>query len=570
MKSLLCALFTAACFAATVRPVLGIVDPRSTPNNRFGIHIISEEDLEDAAALVNSAGGGWGYVTIVIREDDRNVEKWQRIFDRMRELKLIPLLRLATKAQDGGWAKPREEDIDSWVSFLSSLNWVVKNRYVILFNEPNHAKEWGGSLDPEEYARFTRFFHDALKKRSEDFFVLPAGFDAAATNGPETMTPEAYWLKMRQEDPTVFSLFDGWTSHAYPNPNFSGSLNQKGKTSLQGYRWEIGWLKRYGLKSDIPVIITETGWIHREGKVKDPSAHSADTVAALFKQAYQSIWLDSQIIAVTPFVLRYPEEPFDHFSWMKEDSEKYQQYDEVKAIPKTNGEPPQVHSGIFLPPSLPEELVVDSDYTFTIRLKNIGQSIWNRDDFSLKVENSEKTANIFVGHIPETDPFRIGEVEVRIRTPKETGNLTLTIELLHKGKPFGETREHKITILPPPSIILKADLWIKPKTSAGDFTLLIYDEGKLVKKIEPFSIKNGVGTVSELHDVIPEKVYRFVLTKPYYLPRQMYAYLSQETTTVEFKRLLPLDFNSDGTLTLRDIVSFFRYPQQSLRLLSPF
>src|SRR3990172_8242040 len=196
--------------------------------------------------------------------------------------------------------------------------------------------------------------------------------------------------------------------------------------------------------------------------------------------------------------------------------------------------------------------------------------MWKREDFSLKVESFQKTANIFVGHIPETKPFRIGEVETRIRTRKEAGDLTLTTELLYKGKPFGETREHKIAVLPPPGLILKAGLWIKPKTSAGDFTLLIYDEGKVIKKIQTISIKNGVGTVPELHDVIPEKVYRFVLIKPYYLPRQMYAYLSQETTTVEFKRLLPLDFNSDGTLTLRDIVSFFRYPQQSLRLLSPF
>ena len=74
-----------------------IYDPLSQPNNRFGIHIIDENDLQDAANLVNSSGGDWGYVKIVIREDDRNLEKWQAIFDRMRKMHLIPLVRLATK-----------------------------------------------------------------------------------------------------------------------------------------------------------------------------------------------------------------------------------------------------------------------------------------------------------------------------------------------------------------------------------------------------------------------------------------------------------------------------------------
>ena len=50
----------------------------STPirNNRFGIHILDETDLADAAALVNSNGGEWGYVTLVIRQDERDSARW--------------------------------------------------------------------------------------------------------------------------------------------------------------------------------------------------------------------------------------------------------------------------------------------------------------------------------------------------------------------------------------------------------------------------------------------------------------------------------------------------------------
>src|SRR3989338_6522114 len=134
-----------------VKPSLATSDPLSVSNNVFGIHVIDENDLIDAAKLVNGNGGEWGYVTLVIREEDRDTSKWQRIFDKMRELKLIPIVRLATYAEEQNWAKPKAEDVDSWVIFLSSLNWVVKNRYVILFNEPNHSNEWGGTVSPEEY-----------------------------------------------------------------------------------------------------------------------------------------------------------------------------------------------------------------------------------------------------------------------------------------------------------------------------------------------------------------------------------------------------------------------------------
>jgi len=55
-------------------------NPLSVPNNSFGIHILDENDLEDAAKLVNSGGGDWGYVTFVIRSDERDSKRWQKVF----------------------------------------------------------------------------------------------------------------------------------------------------------------------------------------------------------------------------------------------------------------------------------------------------------------------------------------------------------------------------------------------------------------------------------------------------------------------------------------------------------
>jgi len=51
-------------------------------NNKFGVHIAvpSEEDIEKAAELVNSNSGEYGYITIVIQDDRRDVTYWQSIF----------------------------------------------------------------------------------------------------------------------------------------------------------------------------------------------------------------------------------------------------------------------------------------------------------------------------------------------------------------------------------------------------------------------------------------------------------------------------------------------------------
>ncbi len=63
---------TLLCFLVA-RPAYAIYDPLSVSNNRFGIHILNPSEVEKAAELVNSSGGDWGYVTIPIRANDRDL-----------------------------------------------------------------------------------------------------------------------------------------------------------------------------------------------------------------------------------------------------------------------------------------------------------------------------------------------------------------------------------------------------------------------------------------------------------------------------------------------------------------
>lgn len=317
-----------------------IYEPLSVPNNKYGIHIIDNNDLDNAAKLVNSTGGDWGYVTLVVAENDRNLDKWNSIFAKMRELHLIPLLRLATTSQGDSWRKPELDDVASWSEFLSKLMWVTKNRYIIIFNEPNHAKEWGNIVDPMDYTNILSSFSATLKNKSPDFYILPAGLDSSAPNSSLTMTEVLFLKKMFQSNSQIFNFIDGWTSHSYPNPGFVGKVGNSGPGTLFSYKWELNQIKRMGLTKKLPVFITETGWPHQDGSEYNRYFYTSDQVSNLLILAAQNVWIDKDIVAITPFVLNYQSYPFSNFSWQKYNSKDfYPQYETYATLPKTRGEP---------------------------------------------------------------------------------------------------------------------------------------------------------------------------------------------------------------------------------------
>ncbi|MBU0570017.1 hypothetical protein KKB40_04550 [Patescibacteria group bacterium] len=362
----------------SAKPILAIENPLLVPNNRFGIHIIDESDLEDATHFVNSEGGDWGYITLVIREDERNIERWQEVFDTMRRQHLIPIVRIATKQVNSHWKKPVIDEIDSWVHFLNSLNWVVKNRYVIIGNEPNHAKEWGQEISPEEYGQYLAHFSEKLKFTNKDFFILPAGLDASAPTDKDHLSETEFIRRMLADNENVFDYIDGWNSHSYPNPNFSGSENASGRGTVRTFEWELEYLKNLGVEKELPIFITETGWAHNmEGNVlgyKTPSA-----IAINFKTAFENAWNNEKIVAITPFILNYQSPPFDIFSWKKADGSFYDFYYEVQKMPKPKGEPVQINTAEVPFVLVPEMIKRDGNKFGIAYVENTGQVIWERD-----------------------------------------------------------------------------------------------------------------------------------------------------------------------------------------------
>lgn len=387
---------------SSARNSFAISDPAAVPNNKFGIHIFSEKDLENAKNLVNSSGGDWGYVTVVITESERDHDRWQQVFDQMRRMHLIPIVRLATKASGNTWDAPQESEIDNWISFLNSLNWVTKNRYVVINNEPNHASEWGGRVDPTGYAFYLKEISMKLRSASTDFFVLPAGFDAASNNSVSTMSESRFISKMLAADPSVFSFIDGWTSHAYPT------------SSTNIYERELRLIGK-----DLPIFVTETGWANDK--------YSEDQISQNLAGSYKNVWNDPRVIAVTPFILDYTTAPFSIYSWEKSDGSFYKFYFDIQAMPKVAGAPVQIESGQIVAAFAEPVIFSGVDFVGAIIAKNTGQSIWTENNTSIESESGN--FNLKAYSLNNIEPTRLGIVLFRAAQEQSQGIYTNSLFL---------------------------------------------------------------------------------------------------------------------------------------------
>ncbi|MCX7955811.1 MAG: hypothetical protein N2593_01740 [Patescibacteria group bacterium] len=531
------------------------------PNNKFGIHLAQPhlQDLPKVKELVNSNRGDWGYVTLVIQENDRDKNKWQNIFDHLRRLHLIPIIRLATYPQGSVWARPKKETIDGWVDFLDSLNWVIKNRYIVLFNEPNHGSEWGGEVDPQNYSDIALAFSEALKQKNKDFFIMLAGMDASAPHWPPQYFDEKIFLEIVfDKNKDLINYLDGWSSHSYPNPGFSGSPYDFGRGTIRTYEWELDLLRSFGIDKNLPVFITETGW-----ERKTLNFQEANKIANFFKIAFENVWLnDERIKAVTPFVFDYQAEPFLGFSWKKTNEDDfYPQYYLVSSIPKIKGSPEQIEKG-KIDFNFSKELVENSIYHFKLILKNQGQGYWNDDEYNLVVINNQsenkKNTEFLSTYIGEIEPFEEKEIDIYLKT-KSQGKEKIKFALEKNNKRILESKEWDINILALPSLKFKIYYWPWGKPNEDDFEIQIFDwQEQLVFKKKGIKVKNGIGFIDKINNITLNDLYRIVIIKPGFLPRQQYFVFRPWGNEIKFKKLLPFDKNKDGKFNFfQDVLGLF-------------
>lgn len=402
------------------------IENNTQENNKFGIHILQEEDISDATNLVNSSGGDWGYVTFVIQKGERDAYRWQRVFDELRRKQLIPIIRIATRPMGDTWEKPSLDEIDGWVSFLASLNWVVKDRFVIVGNEPNHAKEWGGEVNPQEYVNYLCEFSSKLKKESSDFYVLPGALDASAPNSKTSMEESLFLAKMSLTNPNWESCLDFWNSHSYPNPDFAGSANGWGKGSVRTYLWELDYLKSLGFKKDLSVFITETGWSQKK--------LNQEEIGKRLTFTFENIWLkDDRVKAITPFILNYTSEPFWDFSWKNKEGKFFSFYEDIQKIEKIKGEPIQEFKGEILATFAQPIHRASAEFSGIVLVKNLGQGIWDKENISLETL-SGSPVSISSFSLDSIEPGKVGIIHFKARAPNKLSFNLVPLVVNYKGK----------------------------------------------------------------------------------------------------------------------------------------
>jgi hypothetical protein len=286
----------------------------------LGVHILHPSEIDDAVKLLKTDGNqdAWQYVTVPLSLNDlKKQDEWQKFFDEAKKKKIKPIVRFSTKFENGAWKIPNKKEIVDLTAFVSELEWPTDEKYVIVFNEVNHKKEWGNSTDPAGYAEVLRFTSDWLRSEGNNYKVLPAAMDLAAPNGSSTQEAFGYLTAMMGHDPGIWDTVDYWNSHSYPNPGFSSSPQRDGKNSLRGFQYELAFLKEKTGK-DFKTFITETGWTE--------NGSTSRWLATYYEYARQHIWSDSRVMAVTPFILRGDPGPFSGFTLLDRNGKQTRQY----------------------------------------------------------------------------------------------------------------------------------------------------------------------------------------------------------------------------------------------------
>ena len=302
------------------------------PNNIVGLNLARRRQPDyvwAAGELANANGGAWGYVTVVWTADDRDLPLGdmllQQFLDRCYQFRLQPIIRVATRFNERTrtWTKPDMDDAWRWRTFLERGNWPTRRVWVIPANEPNLGREWGGAVDAAEYARYLDRFL-AVFADSDRFKVVNAPLDISNdTDLPRMQDAFEFLEEMRTEVPDIFERLPAWASNPYRAPSANGGLRY---THL-AYEAELEYIGR-----DLPVIITEAGYIHPP---------SDEAVAEFFVEAFRDWQADPRVVAATPLFWH----PDDGGDWLFELDRNGNlrrtspTYDRLLRLPRVAGSP---------------------------------------------------------------------------------------------------------------------------------------------------------------------------------------------------------------------------------------
>jgi hypothetical protein len=203
--------------------------------------------------------------------------------------------------------------------------------------------------------------------------------------------------------------------------------------------------------------------------------------------------------------------------------------------------------------------VAQSEYRFSIKLKNQGQSIWdNKENYYLSITPKSDILSIDFENIKAIKPNEEKNIFFSLKTKNVQSNVSFQFQLFKKEKKILNSTQWNFSILPLPSITIEINYWPFGKGD-GEGEIEIFDTNeKLVFKTKVVDIKKGKKEINDIHNVALDELYRIVFLKKGYLPRQSYFVFKKEGNYLKFKPLLPFDKNGDGKFSLDDVFSLFK------------
>jgi hypothetical protein len=254
--------------------------PPSDRNNIVGLNVarlMQPLYIWAASDLVNANGGDWGYITVVWTIEDREARmaeyNLQLFLDRCYEFHLQPIVRVATKFEakklpvvpgqapvkpnqqgaEGSWMRPDWDEPARWKAFFETGRWPTRHAWIVVGNEPNLGREWGGEVDAASYAKYLAHFLDVFKGAPR-FDVVAGALDISNTSAMPVMQDALEFLDgMSDAVPGIFERLPAWTSNPYRVLNRGASA----RFTHRAYEVELDHIGR-----DKPGQITKSG--HRE------------------------------------------------------------------------------------------------------------------------------------------------------------------------------------------------------------------------------------------------------------------------------------------------------------------
>lgn len=349
MISFICVVISVGLTRSTPLPTIDLGPPQTviTRNSKLGVHTRLTDEVEPwkikrTLEMVREMGATWvvEYFPWAYHEPLPGIFAWQHsdlVINHAHQQGLTVVARLGFVPE---WARPADsagsflapEDYPQFGDYVYAFveRYQDKVDYIIIWNEPNLALEWGfQEIDPAGYTDLLRIAYQEAKRANPDVKVLGGALaPTLAPPGNEFGLDDLIYLEAML-DAGAGEVMDGLAVHAYGWVYPFDDLPAPDVVNFRRVELAHQLLDEAGY-ADLPIHITEGGWNDhpRWTRAVKPGQRIEYTLQA-YKQAIKWPWLAS----ISLWAFRYPrptQSYLDYFSFVTPDFIPKPIYEAVK------------------------------------------------------------------------------------------------------------------------------------------------------------------------------------------------------------------------------------------------